>query len=493
MSLRYKFIMAFVVFTAVVTAAFGIIISRHLSAQMRLQHERQAVDLAEHVAEEILESRVFGIWHDPALLVRNLLTEEALYAQIVLDGEVLAEQARYSMKLPLLSEVERIEIREIPAADIPSHLDIAYPLQGAFDVLVQFGHRITPEGQQLMQSGIRGYVRLGLSLEHVEQETRRESLLLAGMSMGLMALGILVGWVLYRMILSPIEHLSSAVREFGAGNLRARAQVRSGDEIEALAHEFNTMAYSIVYQRDALRRTNDELERANQVKATFLAAMSHELLTPLHSVLGYTSLLLERVNVQLNEAGRQYIRAIQRAGKHLLALIENVLQFSKLEAGAERLRITAVHAAVIVQEVVESQRPLADGKGLPVEIEVDPDLILQTDATKLKQVLLNLLNNAIKYTERGRVRVRAHAQNGSVRFEVRDTGPGIAPEARSKLFEPFARVENTEQGRRGVGLGLVVSQRYAEMMGGSLDFESAPGEGSRFWIDLPKEGPGREA
>jgi signal transduction histidine kinase len=493
MSLRYKFILAFVVFTAVVTAAFGIVISQHLNAQLRLQDERRAVDLAEHVAEEVLESQVFGIWHDPMLLARNLLTEDAIYAQIVLDGEVLAEQTRYSMELSLLSGIERIEIREVPASEIPSHLDVAYPLRDALGVLVQYGHRITPEGRELVQSGLQGYVRLGLSLEHVKQETRRESLLLAGVSMGLMALGILVGWGLYRMILSPIEHLSSAVREFGSGNLRARARVRSGDEIEALAHEFNTMAHSIVYQRDELRRTNEELERANQVKTTFLAAMSHELLTPLHSVLGYTSLLLDEVNVQLNDAGRQYIQAIQRAGKHLLALIENVLQFSKLEAGAERLRVTEVRAAEVVHEVAESQRPLADGKGLPVETEVDPDLILHTDATKLKQVLLNLLSNAIKYTEEGRVRVRAYARNGSVRFEVEDTGPGIDPKARPKLFEPFARVESTERGQRGVGLGLVVSKRYAEMMGGTLDFESVPGEGSRFWIDLPVEGPGREA
>lgn len=493
MSLRYKFILAFVAFTVAVSTAFGVIVAQHLGELLRGEYERQAVELAEHAAEEVLESQIFGTGHDPSLLVRNLLVGDVVYAQVVLNGEVLAEQARISVRLSTLTRPEGVRISEVRPPSDPRYLDVVYPIRDALGVLMEFGHLITPEGQRLLEQGLEGYVRLGISLRRMEREILRESFLLAAISLGMMSFGILIGWGLYRMILGPIEHLSAAMREFAAGNFRARAEIRSGDEIEALAHEFNSMAYAIVHQRDALRRTNEELQRANRVKAAFLAAMSHELLTPLHSILGYTSLLLDGVHVELSEAGRRYARAIQRAGKHLLALIENVLQFSKLEAGAERLRLTLVPAADIVQEVVESQRPLADGKGLVVETEVEPGLTLWTDSTKLKQVLLNLVNNAIKYTEEGRVCVRAFTRDGSVRFEVEDTGRGIDPRVRTKLFEPFARIEETEgRPNGGVGLGLVVARRYAQMLGGSLSYESTVGKGSRFWVELPKGGPNRE-
>lgn len=495
MSLRYKFILAFVAFTAVVSTAFGILVAQHLGNQLRREYERQAVELAQHMAEEVLRSQLFDVGPDPSLLVSDLLREDVIYAQVVLGGEVLAEQARISVRLPALSQPQQVGISEVrPPAD-PAYLDVVYPIQDALGVLTEFGHLITPEGERLLQQGLQGYVRLGISLRRMEREVRRESFLLAGVSLGLMALGILIGWSLYRTILGPIEHLSAAMREFAAGNFRVRAEIRSGDEIEALAHEFNSMAHAIVHQRDVLRRTNEELERANRVKAAFLAAMSHELLTPLHSILGYTSLLRDEVHVQLNEAGRRYVQAIQRAGKHLCALIENVLQFSQLEAGAERLRLGRVSAAEVVQEVAESQRPLADAKGLTLEVEADPEVSLLTDATKLKQVLLNLVNNAIKYTDRGRVRlrVRVRDRNETVRFEVEDTGRGIDPRARARLFEPFARIEGSEDRESGVGLGLVVAKRYAEMLGGHLRYESVVGEGSRFWVDLPKEGPSHEA
>ena len=492
-SLRYKFILAFVGFSVVVSTAFGIIVAQHFGVQLRGEYEREAVELAEHAAEEILESQLFDVGHDPLRLARNLLAGDVVYTQIVLGEEVLTEQARISVSLPVGPTPNRVVISKVRSPTEPSYLDIVYPIKNALDVLTEFGHLVPPKGGQPPAEDLRGYVRLGISLERMEKEVRQQSFLLAGVSLGVMALGILLGWGLYRMILEPIEKLSRTMREFAAGNFRARAEIRSGDEIEMLAHEFNSMAHAIVHQRDALRRTNEELERANRVKAAFLAAMSHELLTPLHSILGYTSLLLDEVHVQLNEAGRRYVQAIQRAGKHLLALIENVLQFSKLEAGAERLRLVRVSAAEVVHEVVESQRPLADAKGLVLEVEADPEVSLLTDATKLKQVLLNLVNNAIKYTDRGRVRVRVQARNGTVRFEVEDTGRGIDPRARSRLFEPFARIEETEGRESGVGLGLVVAKRYAEMMGGRLAYESSVGEGSRFWVDLPKEGPSHEA
>jgi signal transduction histidine kinase len=487
-SLQYKFIVPFLAFAVVLSAVFGWGTAQHRSQQLRQHYEREALILARHAAEEVLEHLLWGLGHDPVLLVRNLLVEDVLYAQIVVNGEVLAQQARHSLYLPVLPTVSGVRVRQVdydPSLLIP-YLDVVYPLGASLNALTQFGHRVPPESTERLQ-GVHGYVRLGLSLERSVREIRQEWLMLIGLSLGVAALGILIGWGLYRTILGPLERLSEAVRAFGSGNLRARARLDTGDEIEALAHEFNLMADAIVRQRNELRKANEELTRANRVKSVFLAAMSHELLTPLHSILGYTSLLLDEVNVKLDEAERQYAQAIQRAGKHLLALIENVLHYSKLEAGAERLHLTDVHVEELVHEVAESQRPLADEKGLRLRVDVERDLTLRTDVTKLKQILLNLLHNAIKYTDQGHVHLRGHSQDKHVRFEVIDTGPGIPSELQGTLFEPFVRTEKTGS-PRGTGLGLTIAKRYAEMLGGTIGFESEPGRGSRFWVILPKEG-----
>ncbi|HED03240.1 MAG TPA: HAMP domain-containing histidine kinase [Candidatus Fraserbacteria bacterium] len=490
LSLRYKFILPFILFTVVLTVTFGVTAIQRLTYELRVQYERQGEQLALHTAGEVLEEQVLNLGHDNdlGLLARNLVAGDVIYLQIVLNGQVLAQQSRYLVNLPLVTTPARVVVYHLltPSNGSP-YLDLIHPLNHPLGILSRLGLVVTPEVKRRLQGGVDGYIRLGISLKRMEVEINRGSLLLAALSLGLMILSILVGWGLYRMILGPVERLSEAMREFGAGNSRARALVDSGDEIESLANEFNAMANSIVHQRDALRQTTDELERANQAKTIFLATMSHELRTPLHSILGYASLLLDEINVKLNKAGHQYAGAIQRSGKHLLVLIGNLLEFSKLEAGAERLHLTEQRAAQIVAEVVENQRPLAEEKGLRVEVEVESSLTLRTDETKLKQVLLNLLNNAIKYTSKGSVNIVAKASEGFAYFSVADTGSGIGPEVRAQLFEPFTRA--SDSAGPGVGLGLAVSKGYVELLGGTLSFESITGQGSHFWFRLPQGGP----
>jgi len=493
MSLRYKFILAFAIFSIGMGSIFAIITTQNFRSQLETQFKQHALHLAEHSSEEVTESQLGSIQHDLDVLARNLLTEDVIYFQVVFDGQVKVQQSKASIDLPIIHEDRHVHVEEIAPVAGTAYLDIVYPLHHAIEELLKYGHVITLEEQQRLQEGFIGYVRMGVSLAGLQGETQRGLLLIVGISLGLIAFGILIGWALYRMILGPIARLNAAVHDFGAGNAYARAQVHSGDEIEALAHEFNTMAASIVHQRDALRKTNEELETANRVKSTFLATMSHELRTPLHSILGYTSLLLEEVNLKLNDAGRQYTRAIQRAGKHLLSLIGNLLDFSKLEAGVEQLNLTEFNASETLHEVVESQRLLADGKQLRIDVEVEPQLPLRSDATKLKQVLLNLLNNAIKYTERGTVQVVAHLKEQRVCFEVADTGSGIAPEVQATLFVPFKRALNPDRPSEGMGLGLTVAKRYVELLGGALYFESTIGEGSHFWFSLPGKEPDEAA
>jgi len=486
LSLRYKFMLAFLGFVVVVAIAFGMLTVQRLNNQLEAQYEQHALKYAEHAAEEMLEGILFDDGHDLQSLAEHLWVEEVGYIQILVNGQIVSQKQRIEVDLDPKPKPASAQVTVLdPDQGTVRYLDVVYPLEQAIGVLLKFGHSIAPQAQQHIQSGGNSYVRMGFSLQPLEQRLQQETLKLVGLSFGLMALGILFAWILFRMILGPIERLSDTMRAFGSGNTSARAEVQSGDEIEMLANEFNTMAHSIVYQRDTLRQTNAELEKAYHAKSDFLATVSHELRTPLHSVLGYASLLRDEVNVTLSKAGRQYTDAIMRAGNHLLTLIENLLEFSRLESGPEPLHPVRFNASEVVTEVVESQRPVAEKKGLWLEAEVADELPLYADKTKLRQVLLNLIDNALKYTDRGQVRVVAAPQDQAAHFSVADTGIGIAPRDQKTLFEPFTRAERSGRNRQGMGLGLTVVSRYVGLMGGKLSFHSVLGGGSRFWFALP--------
>jgi len=489
LSLRFKFVLVFLVFSVVLSSVFGVVTVQHLKSQLKSQEQRFALHFIVHAAEEILGSLLFRTEQDFDLQQKNLMIESVVFIQIVINGEIEAEAGVGHIPLDVLPIPTATYIDLVDSTNAGTYLDIVKPLDEVLDALVMFGHPLSVKGKEIVNSGIQGYVRLGWSLQNMNQQVLNESLLLTGLSLTFVILGLLLGRVLYRTILGPLETLSNTMREFGAGNTYARANIKSGDEIEMLGYEFDNMASAIVTQRNALRDSNKQLVKANDVKSTFLATVSHELRTPLHSILGYVSLLLDGVNVKLNEAGLQYAHAIQRGGKHLLALIENMIEFSKLESGTEQLQFSSVPVEQIINEVVESARLLSKKRGLSVTTQIDPSLVVYADKTKLKQVLINLLDNAIKYTQKGQVWVLAHHSDALAHIEVVDTGPGIAPEIQSSLFDPFARAEHPEEKSEGMGLGLAVVKRYIERMHGSLAFESIPGKGSRFWFTLPLEEP----
>lgn len=487
MSLRFKFIIVFLVFSVVLSGVFAVITTQHLSTQLKDQEKRFALHYITHAAEEILGSLLFRPEQDFVLQEKNLMIESVLFIQIVIDNQVKTETSIDHIALGILPLPQSTTLKQVDSSIHGPYMDIVEPLDIVLEELVMFRYPASENGEEIINTGIQGYIRLGWSLQRVNQRVFNESLMLTGLSLAFILVGLMLGRVLYRAILGPLETLSATMREFGAGNTYVRAHIASGDEIEMLGHEFDTMAHAIVEQRNALRQTNEQLAKANEVKSTFLATVSHELRTPLHSILGYISLLLDGVNVKLNEAGLQYAHAIQRGGKHLLSLIENMIEFSKLESGTEQLHVTTVEIEDVVDEVLEGERPLWEKKSLNVSKQVEPQLVVCADRTKLKQVLLNLIHNAIKYTQQGEIHISARRANSSVRIEVADTGPGIAPEIQSSLFDPFVRAGAPNKGE-GMGLGLAVVKRYIERMHGTLDFESAPGQGSRFWLTLPLKG-----
>jgi signal transduction histidine kinase/HPt (histidine-containing phosphotransfer) domain-containing protein len=242
-------------------------------------------------------------------------------------------------------------------------------------------------------------------------------------------------------------------------------------------------------EEEALRRANANLEKANQAKSEFLATMSHEIRTPLNGVIGLTSLLL---GTPLTPAQQRYVTGIQASGQALLSLIDDILDFSRIEAGRLALEVQPLDLRQLVGEVVAVFTAQVHAKGLRISAHVDPavPLALEGDAGRLRQVLTNLVGNAVKFTEHGVVEVRGDLvaegpQGVLLRLSVWDTGIGIAPALQATLFEPFTQADaSTTRRYGGAGLGLTIAKRLVELMGGEIGVESAVGQGSTFWVTL---------
>jgi signal transduction histidine kinase len=230
-----------------------------------------------------------------------------------------------------------------------------------------------------------------------------------------------------------------------------------------------------------------ELEIASRHKSQFLANMSHELRTPLNAILGYSELLIDGIYGELADKARGVLERVQRNGKHLLGLINDVLDLSKIEAGQLTLAVDDYSMAGLVKSVVATTESLAKAKGLALEAKIEDGLPLgRGDERRLTQVLLNLVGNAIKFTDRGSVEVAAGLADGRYQVAVHDTGPGIAEADQRRIFEEFQQVDNTNTRQKGgTGLGLAIAKRIVEMHGGSIAVESTLGAGSTFRIILP--------
>ncbi|PBB91632.1 hypothetical protein CK215_15280 [Mesorhizobium sp. WSM3864] len=262
---------------------------------------------------------------------------------------------------------------------------------------------------------------------------------------------------------------------------------------EQVVHLLETFAaQSVVAIQNAklfreIEEKGEELEAASRHKSQFLANMSHELRTPLNSVLGFTELLVDGIYGELPDKAKATVARVQANGRHLLGLINDVLDLSKIEAGQLTLAIEDYSVAQIVRSTVTAVEPLARAKGLELSATVAENLpIGRGDERRLTQILLNLAGNAVKFTETGAVDILADAVDGRFEIAVRDTGPGIASKDQALIFEEFQQVDNSSTRQKGgTGLGLAISKRIAEMHGGTLDVESVIGSGSTFRLKVP--------
>jgi PAS domain S-box-containing protein len=238
--------------------------------------------------------------------------------------------------------------------------------------------------------------------------------------------------------------------------------------------------------RDALVRAKEEAERSNRFKDQFLSTMSHELRTPLNAVVGFSDLLTEEQYGPLNDRQKRYVNHIRAGGKHLLRLINDILDLSKIEAGRLQLAIESVAVNISFAEALDTLRPLADKKFQTLSRNAPHKLSVRADATRFKQILINLVGNAVKFTpDGGKIEVAARQIGDTVRIEVRDSGPGIPEDEQKRIFDAFYRLGQSDKGAEGTGLGLAITRRLVELHGGELGIQSQQGRGSCFYFTLP--------
>jgi signal transduction histidine kinase len=312
---------------------------------------------------------------------------------------------------------------------------------------------------------------------------------------GILAVALLMSFLVSlwyaRRLSKPILELEQGAMAFAQGNFKKRMSVRTGDEIELLAAEFNKMADQLQEYTDSLERRVAEktaqLEMANRHKSEFLANMSHELRTPLNAVIGFSEVLKERMFGELNDKQLEYVRDIYGSGQHLLSLINDILDLTKVEAGHMGLDIHEFDVRAAVDNCCTLIRERAHRSRLKFSCEVEPNVgKWPADERKFKQVLLNLLTNAVKFTPAGgTVTLRTWVEGDWLVVSVRDTGIGIAAEDRAAIFKEFHQVAQGLSKHEGTGLGLSLSRRLVELHCGTLTVESEPRRGSTFTARFP--------
>jgi signal transduction histidine kinase len=308
----------------------------------------------------------------------------------------------------------------------------------------------------------------------------RSRALFIAVAAGALVLALVLGLILSWSLVDPIQRIDGRLAAIAAGDFSGVVEVENRDELGALSANVNRM-------NDELRRLYSELEAASRHKSEFLANMSHELRTPMNAILGFSQVLREEMVGGVNEKQAEYLDDIISSGNHLLSLINDILDLSKVEAGQVELQMHPFSLREALESGIVMVRERATENGVRVAFASDPEVdVVDGDERRIKQVIFNLLSNAVKFTPAGgEVDVTATRVNGEVRVAVADTGPGIPPEDRDRIFEEFQQSESGVEQREGTGLGLALSKRFVELHGGRIWLESDLGHGSSFTFALP--------
>lgn len=292
---------------------------------------------------------------------------------------------------------------------------------------------------------------------------------------------------IYRSMISPLNKLRRIAGVMTSGQYHERAPVATSDEVGQLASAFNEMANAVQQREVSLQAAREQAERASQVKSMFLASVSHELRTPLNAIINLTKFVGLGMYGPVNEEQKDILTKVEARSKHLLKLINDVLDISKIETGSLELFVEAdQNIETIVLAAVDTARSLLPDKAVQIICDIEPDLpMLTCDAQRIQQIVLNLLSNACKFTEQGHIHVRGYVQDHEIIISIKDSGAGIAPENHELIFEAFRQTKDGLRKGEGTGLGLPISRRLAEAHGGRVWVESVLGEGATFSVALP--------
>jgi signal transduction histidine kinase len=293
-------------------------------------------------------------------------------------------------------------------------------------------------------------------------------------------LALILGYAISWSLIGPVKQMDGQFQRIATGDFSHRVEMSNHDELGALAANLNRMT-------EELGRLYRQIEAANRHKSEFLANMSHELRTPLNGIQGYTELILDGIYGEVPEKTQEVMKRIQHSGNRLLSLINAVLDLSKIEAGRLTLSLADYSMQGVVQNVYTAVEPLAAEKRLALNVKIQSDLPMgKGDEQRLTQVLTNLVGNAIKFTEAGKVGVEVAATNGDFTVAVSDTGIGISEADQEKVFEEFHQVDGSSTRKKGgTGLGLAIAKKIIEMHNGHIWVESHLGQGSIFRFTLP--------
>lgn len=294
---------------------------------------------------------------------------------------------------------------------------------------------------------------------------------------------------IYRSMITPLNKLRRIAGVMTSGQYHERAPTNTSDEVGQLAAAFNEMANAVQQREVSLQAAREQAERASQVKSMFLASVSHELRTPLNAIINLTKFVGLGMYGPVNEEQKDILTKVEARSKHLLKLINDVLDISKIETGSLELFIEVdQNIETIICSAVDTAQSLLPDKPVRIICKMEPDLpTLTCDAQRIQQIVLNLLSNACKFTEQGEIRVRGYRQGEEIIISIADSGSGIAPENHALIFEAFRQTKDGLRKGEGTGLGLPISRRLAEAHGGRVWVESMLGEGATFYVALPLE------
>lgn len=432
--------------------------------------------------------------------------------------ESLSNSLTVPFKLYDYNQIERIiqsaliyqNVAYVSVNKIDGELIISATEQGVSTTNLEIVRNVlTDEGY------IIGSFDIGFSRDYIDSQIRTTT---GALTLGLMGFLLLMGTGLAlfinNQITDPLIKFTNTVKDIDPDHLSSRVLVNKQDEIGVLAVNFNRMADELEAAHTALQKSNDELEikisertaelnQRNQElaasntrleemslhKSQFLANMSHELRTPLNSIIGYTKLILNKLEGDINEEQEKDLQAVYNNGKNLLELINGLLDLSKIEAGKTVLSCGIFDVSEFIHEVTATIEPLVKEKGLTLTCTIAPGIErIYADRAKTRQVLINIMGNAVKFTSKGGITLNLSENDEYFVFSVADTGMGIKKEDMETIFDSFVQVGPSQiAGYAGTGLGLAVSKQFIEMQGGKIWVESEPGHGSTFFFTLPKE------